>query len=163
MKNIRIGTGYDVHRLEEGYPLVLGGVKIPFTKGCVGHSDADVLIHAICDALLGALALGDIGQHFPDTDQQLKGIDSRILLERVMELIRKERFKIVNIDSTIVLQKPKVKDYILPIKTELARILKIETDQISVKATTTEQLGFEGREEGVSAQAVCLLEKSNTI
>jgi 2-C-methyl-D-erythritol 2,4-cyclodiphosphate synthase len=159
MNKIRIGTGFDVHRLEEGYQLILGGVEIPHSKGCVGHSDADVLIHAICDALLGALALGDIGQHFPDTSEAFKGIDSRILLKKVNELILEEGYQIGNIDSTLALQKPKVKIYIPKMREELARVLQVDVSQISVKATTTEKLGFEGREEGVSAQAVCLLER----
>lgn len=154
---MRIGTGFDVHQLAEGYKLILGGIEIPHTKGCVGHSDADVLIHAICDALLGALALGDIGQHFPDTSEEFKGIDSRILLKRVNELVKKQNYRIANIDSTLVLQKPKIKDYIPKMRAELAKVLDIDINQISVKATTTEKLGFEGREEGVSAQAVCLL------
>lgn len=154
---MRIGTGFDVHRLAEGYKLILGGIEIPHTKGCVGHSDADVLIHAICDALLGALALGDIGQHFPDTSEKFKGIDSRILLERVNEKIEEYGYHIGNIDSTLILQKPKIKDYIPQMKAELARVLDINADKISIKATTTEKLGFEGQEEGVSAQAVCLL------
>lgn len=154
---MRIGTGYDVHQLAEGYQLILGGVEIPHTKGCVGHSDADVLIHAICDALLGALALGDIGQHFPDTSEEFKGIDSRILLQRVDELIKEDGYQIGNIDSTLVLQKPKIKDYIPKMRAELAKVLSIDISQISIKATTTEKLGFEGREDGVSAQAICLL------
>lgn len=156
---MRIGTGFDVHQLAEGYKLILGGVEIPHYKGCVGHSDADVLIHAICDALLGALALGDIGQHFPDTSEELKGIDSRILLKEVKEMVTQQGYKIGNIDSTLALQKPKVKDYIPQMRAELAKVLEIDVNQVSVKATTTEKLGFEGREEGVSAQAVCLLVK----
>lgn len=156
---MRIGTGFDVHQLAEGYKLILGGVEIPHYKGCVGHSDADVLIHAICDALLGALALGDIGQHFPDTSEELKGIDSRILLKEVKEMVSQQGYKIGNIDSTLALQKPKVKDYIPQMRAELAKVLEIDVNQVSVKATTTEKLGFEGREEGVSAQAVCLLVK----
>lgn len=154
---MRIGTGFDVHRLAEGHKLILGGIEIPHSKGCVGHSDADVLIHAICDALLGALALGDIGQHFPDTSNEYKDIDSRILLKKVNELIIEKGYQIGNIDTTLALQKPKVKDYIPIMREELARVLQVEISQISVKATTTEKLGFEGREEGVSAQAVCLL------
>ena len=156
---MRIGTGFDVHQLAEGYKLKLGGVEIPHTKGCVGHSDADVLIHAICDALLGALALGDIGQHFPDTSEEFKGIDSRILLKKVKQLLSEQGYKISNIDSTLALQKPKVKPYIPAMRVELAKVLEIDITQVSVKATTTEKLGFEGREEGVSAQAVCLLVK----
>jgi len=154
---MRIGSGFDVHQLSEGYKLILGGVEIPHSKGCVGHSDADVLIHAICDAMLGALALGDIGKHFPDTSDEFKGIDSKILLKKVNELIVEEGYQIGNIDSTLALQKPKVKDYIPKMRKELAQVLQVDISQISVKATTTEKLGFEGREEGVSVQAVCLL------
>jgi 2-C-methyl-D-erythritol 2,4-cyclodiphosphate synthase len=157
MKKFRIGTGFDVHRLSEGQKLILGGVEIPHTRGCVGHSDADVLIHAICDAMLGALTLGDIGQHFPDNSDEFKGIDSRILLKKVNALISEEGYQIGNIDSTVVLQKPKIKDYIPKIQEEMASVLQVDVSQISVKVTTTEKLGFEGREEGVSAQAVCLL------
>jgi 2-C-methyl-D-erythritol 2,4-cyclodiphosphate synthase len=157
MKKFRIGTGFDVHRLSEGQKLILGGVEIPHTRGCVGHSDADVLIHAICDAMLGALTLGDIGQHFPDNSDEFKGIDSRILLKKVNALISEEGYQIGNIDSTAVLQKPKIKDYIPKIQEEMASVLQVDVSQISVKVTTTEKLGFEGREEGVSAQAVCLL------
>ena len=156
---MRIGTGFDVHQLADGYKLILGGVEIPHSKGCVGHSDADVLIHAICDALLGAVALGDIGQHFPDTSDEFKGIDSRILLKKVMGLVREQGYEISNIDSTMALQKPKIKPYIPQMRAELAKVLEIDINQISVKATTTEKLGFEGREEGVSAQAICLLIK----
>jgi 2-C-methyl-D-erythritol 2,4-cyclodiphosphate synthase len=154
---MRIGIGYDVHRLEPGLPLRLGGISIPHEKGLLGHSDADVLIHAICDALLGAIALGDIGQHFPDTSDEYKGIDSRILLERVNTIVENEGFYIENIDSTLILQRPRIKDFIPQMRAELAKILKIEIEQISVKATTTEKLGFEGREEGVAAQVACLL------
>jgi 2-C-methyl-D-erythritol 2,4-cyclodiphosphate synthase len=157
MKKFRIGTGFDVHRLSEGHKLIIGGVEIPHTRGCVGHSDADVLIHAICDAMLGALTLGDIGQHFPDNSDEFKGIDSRILLKKVNALISEEGYQIGNIDSTVVLQKPKIKDYIPKIQEEMASVLQVDVSQISVKVTTTEKLGFEGREEGVSAQAVCLL------
>lgn len=157
MIKFRIGTGFDVHRLAEEHKLILGGVEIPHTKGCVGHSDADVLIHAICDAMLGALALGDIGQHFPDTSDEFKGIGSLILLQRVDRLISEKGYKIGNIDSTLVLQQPKIKDYIPKMREELSKVLSIDISQISIKATTTEKLGFEGREEGVSAQAVCLL------
>ncbi len=156
---MRIGTGFDVHQLAEGYKLILGGIEIPHSKGCVGHSDADVLIHAVCDALLGALALGDIGQHFPDTSEDYKGIDSRILLKKVNELVSKQGYEISNIDSTLALQKPKIKPYIQQMRAELAKVLSLDKNQVSVKATTTEKLGFEGREEGVSAQAVCLLQE----
>lgn len=154
---MRIGIGYDVHQLSEGYKLILGGVEIPHTKGAVGHSDADVLIHAICDAILGALAIGDIGQHFPDTAEEYKGIDSKILLQKVNELMEEYGYHIGNIDATVVLQKPKIMEYIPQMRLELGKVLEIEADKISIKATTTEKLGFEGREEGVSAQAICLL------
>ena len=155
---IRVGIGYDVHQLREGLPLTLGGVRIEHTKGLVGHSDADVLIHAICDALLGAAALGDIGKHFPDTDPKYKGIDSRLLLKETVRLIREKGYKINNIDSILCLQKPKVAPYIEQMRDELSRTMEIDKEQVSVKATTTEHLGFEGREEGISAQAVVLIE-----
>ena len=155
---IRVGIGYDVHQLREGLPLTLGGVRIEHSKGLVGHSDADVLIHAICDALLGAAALGDIGKHFPDTDHKYKGIDSRLLLKETVRLIREKGYKINNIDSILCLQKPKVAPYIEQMRDELSRTMEIDKEQVSVKATTTEHLGFEGREEGISAQAVVLIE-----
>ena len=155
---IRVGIGYDVHQLREGLPLTLGGVRIEHSKGLVGHSDADVLIHAICDALLGAAALGDIGKHFPDTDPKYKGIDSRLLLKETVRLIREKGYKINNIDSILCLQKPKVAPYIEQMRDELSRTMEIDKEQVSVKATTTEHLGFEGREEGISAQAVVLIE-----
>ena len=155
---IRVGIGYDVHQLREGLPLTLGGVRIEHSKGLVGHSDADVLIHAICDALLGAAALGDIGKHFPDTDPKYKGIDSRLLLKETVRLIREKGYKINNIDSILCLQKPKVAPYIEQMRDELAQTMEIDKEQVSVKATTTEHLGFEGREEGISAQAVTLIE-----
>lgn len=155
---MRIGTGYDVHRLVEGRRLILGGVDIPFTKGLLGHSDADVLLHAICDAFLGAAALGDIGKHFPDTSSKYKNIDSIILLQQVGQLLKDDGFTIINIDSTIVAQKPKLASYIPAMITNIARTLGIEPEQVSVKATTTEGLGFEGREEGISAQAVVLIQ-----
>ena len=154
----RIGQGFDVHALVDGRQLILGGVEIPYPKGLLGHSDADVLIHAICDALLGAAALGDIGKHFPDTDPNYKGIDSKILLTETARLITKAGYKIMNIDSTIALQAPKIAPYIEQMRITLSSLLEIETGQVSVKATTTEKLGFEGREEGVSAYAVVLLE-----
>jgi len=154
---MRIGIGYDVHRLVENRKLILGGIEIPHHRGCLGHSDADVLTHAICDALLGALALGDIGQHFPDTSPEFKDIDSRILLKRVHTLIKTKGYFISNIDSTIVLQTPKIADFIPLMRQKLAKTLNIDLNQISIKATTTEKLGFQGREEGISAQAVCLL------
>ena len=155
----RIGFGYDVHQLKEGYDLILGGIKIPHIKGSVGHSDADVLIHVICDALLGAADMRDIGYHFPDTDPAYKGIDSTILLEKVVKLIGEAGYEIGNIDSTICLQQPKVGPYIGLIKQSLARVMTIQENQISIKATTTEKLGFTGREEGISAYAVVLIRK----
>lgn len=155
---MRIGFGYDVHRFAEGRDLWLGGIKIPYHKGLLGHSDADVVIHAICDALLGAAALGDIGKHFPDTDERFKGIDSKILLSETAKLVRAEGFEIQNIDTTIALQAPKIAAYITAMRQTLADILQLDAGRVSVKATTTEKLGFEGREEGVSAYAVVLLE-----
>ena len=154
---IRIGTGYDVHRLVEGLPLWIGGVQIPHTHGLLGHSDADVLIHAVCDALLGAAALGDIGKHFPDTDPQYKGISSVILLTHVGKLLKEKGYTVGNIDSTIVAQRPKLAPYIQQMRQAMADALGIDVEQVSVKATTTECLGFEGREEGISAQAIALL------
>jgi 2-C-methyl-D-erythritol 2,4-cyclodiphosphate synthase len=154
---IRIGTGYDVHRLVEGLPLWIGGVQIPHTHGLLGHSDADVLIHAVCDALLGAAALGDIGKHFPDTDPQYKGISSVILLTHVGKLLKEKGYTVGNIDSTIVAQRPKLAPYIQQMRQAMADALGIDVEQVSVKATTTERLGFEGREEGISAQAIALL------
>jgi len=155
---LRIGTGYDVHRLAEGRRLILGGVDIPFTKGLLGHSDADVLVHAICDAFLGAAALGDIGKHFPDNSRKYKNIDSLILLQQVGQLLKDGGFTIINIDSTIVAEKPKLASYIPAMITNITRTLGVEPEQVSVKATTTEGLGFEGREEGISAQAVVLIQ-----
>ena len=157
--DFRVGNGYDVHRLAEGLPLVLGGVKIPHTKGCVAHSDGDVLIHALCDALLGALALGDIGQHFPDTSDAYAGIDSTILLARVAEMVREQGWEIVNVDGTLLAQKPKIAPYVPQMRARLAEVLGLDTAVVSVKATTTERLGFTGREEGIAAQAVCLLRR----
>jgi len=156
---MRIGFGYDVHCFATGHELWLGGLKIPHHRGLKGHSDADVLIHAICDALLGAAALGDIGKHFPDTDNAFKDIDSKILLSKTNSLIIGAGYRIQNIDSTIALQMPKIAPYIEGIRRSLSGILGIETGQVSVKATTTEHLGFEGREEGVSAYAVVLLDQ----
>lgn len=153
----RTGIGYDVHQLAEGLPLWLGGVRIPHKKGLVGHSDADVLIHAICDALLGAAALGDIGQHFPDNDPAYKGIDSKILLGRVCELLKTKSYTIGNVDAILCMQKPKVAPYIQAMRETLAGVMQIDVDAVSVKATTTEHLGFEGREEGISAIANVLL------
>lgn len=157
--DFRIGHGYDVHALQEGLRLVLGGVEIPHTKGCVAHSDGDVAIHALCDALLGAAALGDIGLHFPDTSDDFKGIDSRILLRRVAALLREKGYEIGNVDCTIRMQRPKLRPYIDAMRKALAADLAIGTDRVSVKATTTERLGFEGREEGVSVSAVALIFK----
>ena len=156
---MRIGTGYDVHRLGEGLPLWLGGVEIPHTHGLIGHSDADVLLHAICDALLGAAALGDIGKHFPDTDPQYRGISSLKLLRQVSLLLHDAGFQVENIDSTVAAQRPKLAPYISQMRQNIADALGIAVQAVSVKATTTEHLGFEGREEGISAQAVALIEQ----
>src|SRR5258706_8898371 len=156
---IRIGFGTDFHRLAEGRELWIGGVKISHHKGAVGHSDADVLLHAICDAMLGAACLGDIGVHFPDTSSEFKNIDSKILLKRTTELIRKEGYAIANIDSTLCLQAPKIKPHIEDMQKAIAAVTGITAKDISIKATTTEQLGFVGREEGLVAYAVVLLEK----
>ncbi|MBO4599410.1 MAG: 2-C-methyl-D-erythritol 2,4-cyclodiphosphate synthase [Bacteroidales bacterium] len=154
---MRIGIGYDVHQLTEGRPLYLGGVPVPHSLGLLGHSDADVLLHAICDALLGAAALGDIGKHFPDKDPQYKNIDSKILLRKCGELLRCEGYTIANIDSIVVAQQPKIAPHIPSMRQTIADTLGIDVGQVSVKATTTEHLGFEGREEGISAHAVVLL------
>lgn len=157
--DIRTGTGYDVHALAEGLTLTLGGVKIPFGKGCVAHSDGDVLIHALCDAILGALALGDIGKHFPDNDNSYKGIDSRILLRKVVGMVAEKGYSISNADCTLMLQNPKVSPYIDEMRTRLAADMGIGVERVSVKATTTEHLGYEGRGEGISASASVLLIK----
>ncbi|MEW5845317.1 MAG: 2-C-methyl-D-erythritol 2,4-cyclodiphosphate synthase [Bacteroidota bacterium] len=157
--DFRIGFGFDVHQLQEGLPFWLGGIQLEHTKGSLGHSDGDALIHAICDAMLGAANLGDIGLHFPDTDPSLKGIDSKILLRKTMDIVASKGYSIGNIDSTICLQRPKVKGYIPQMQAVLAKTLGIDPQQISIKATTTEKLGFVGREEGVSAYAVVLLKK----
>ena len=154
---MRVGMGYDVHRLVEGRKLILGGVEIPYEKGLLGHSDADVLIHAIMDALLGAAALGDIGKHFPDTDEKYKGISSMKLLEHVKGLIEEEGYVIENIDATIIAQRPKLRPYMEEMEENIAKVLKIEKNQINLKATTEEKLGFTGREEGIAAQAICSL------
>ncbi len=156
---IRVGFGYDVHRLEDGNKLVLGGISIPSSKSAVGHSDADVLIHAICDALLGAANLRDIGFHFSDKDEQFKGIDSKILLKKVIALLEQKNFRIGNIDSTICLQKPKVSVYIDEMRKKLSDVMDLSIDDISIKATTTEKLGFVGSEAGISAYAVVLIER----
>jgi 2-C-methyl-D-erythritol 2,4-cyclodiphosphate synthase len=155
---MRIGTGYDVHQLQEGLPLWIGGERIEHTHGLLGHSDADVLLHAICDALLGAAALGDIGKHFPDTDPQYKGISSLRLLAHVGELLKEHGYRIGNIDSTVVAQRPKLAPHIERMRRNIATTLGLDIDQVSVKATTTEHLGFEGRQEGISAQAVAIIE-----
>ena len=155
--NFRIGFGYDVHRLEEGIPFWLGGIEIAHHKGSVGHSDADVLLHAICDAILGAAALGDIGTHFPDSDQTYRGIASTILLQKTGELLASGGYEIGNIDSTICLQTPRVKPYIPQMQKKIAKQLGLQEGQVSIKATTEEKLGFTGREEGVSAYAVVLI------
>lgn len=157
--NIRVGFGYDVHRLEEGLPLVIGGLEIPHHKGALGHSDADVLIHAIMDALLGAAALRDIGVQFPDTDPTLKKIDSKLLLSRAMEMIKDQGYKIGNVDATVCLEKPKIAPFIPEMKNVLAAIMEISDSQISIKATTGERMGFVGNEQGVEAYAVALLFK----
>ena len=157
--NIRIGQGIDFHRLEKGLDLWLGGIKIPSEKGCVAHSDGDVLLHAICDALLGAAGLRDIGVQFPDTNSEFKNIDSKILLRRTLDLIGKKGFRVVNIDSTLCLEKPKISSFVPEMQTVISNILGTEPDDISIKATTTEKLGFTGREEGVVAISVALLTK----
>ena len=155
----RIGSGMDVHQLVEGRPLWIGGVLIPHHKGALGHSDADVLLHAICDALLGALSLGDIGMHFPDTDSTYKNIDSKILLQKTFELISQKKYSIVNIDSSLCLESPKIKQHSAAMKKVIAGILNIKEEDISIKATTNEKMGFIGREEGVVAYATVLLKK----
>lgn len=157
--NFRIGHGYDVHALGDDLRLVLGGVEIPHTKGCIAHSDGDVLLHAICDALLGAAALGDIGKHFPDSSAEFKGIDSRKLLARVVELLAECGYRVGNIDSTIAMQRPKLRSYIDSMREQIAMTIGIDVDCVSVKATTTEHLGFEGEEKGVSATCVALIYK----
>jgi 2-C-methyl-D-erythritol 2,4-cyclodiphosphate synthase len=159
MINFRVGIGYDVHQLKDGLPLFLGGIEIPHYKGCVAHSDGDVMIHAICDALLGAANLRDIGYHFPDTDKTYENIDSKILLKKTYKLLQKNGYSIGNIDTVVCLQKPKLKDHIPAMQKIMSDILETNIDQISIKATTTEQLGFEGSEDGVSAQAIVLITK----
>ena len=155
---MRIGNGYDVHKLVEGRKLILGGVDVPYEKGLLGHSDADVLIHAIMDALLGACALGDIGKLFPDSDAEFKDISSILRLKKVAEVLKRENYTIINIDSIVAAQKPKLAPYIQEMRSNIANALEIPVDCVSVKATTTEHLGFEGRGEGISSYAVCLLE-----
>ena len=157
---VRVGFGFDVHQLKDGYTLTLGGVVIPHSKGSVGHSDADVIIHAICDALLGAAGLRDIGFYFPDTSAEFKGIDSKILLARVMQLLNDKHFSVGNIDVSLVLEKPKIHPHIEKMREALAPILKIAIEDISIKATTNEKMGFVGREEGVCAYAVALIERT---
>ena len=158
-KMMRIGIGYDMHQLAENRRLILGGVEIPFNKGLLGHSDADVLTHAINDALLGAAALGDIGIHFPDNDPKYKDISSLLLLKKVKELLKKADYQVVNIDTVICAEKPKLAPYIEQMRKNLAECLEINMDQVSVKATTSEKMGFVGREEGIAVQAVCMIEK----
>jgi 2-C-methyl-D-erythritol 2,4-cyclodiphosphate synthase len=155
---LRVGQGYDVHRFRDGDHLVIGGVRIPFDKSFDAHSDGDVLIHAICDALLGAAALGDIGEHFPDTDPRFAGIDSRRLLAEVRGLVRERGFRIANVDATVIAQAPKLAPHILDMRRNLADDLGLPVDRVGVKATTTERLGFEGRSEGIAAQAIALIE-----
>lgn len=157
--SFRIGHGYDVHRLVEGRPLILGGVQIPYEKGLLGHSDADCLLHAIMDAVLGALGLGDIGKHFPDTDEKLAGIDSRLLVGRVAMLMREKQYGVLNIDATVIAQRPKLAPYLEEMKSIIASLLSVETGAVNIKATTEEGLGFSGRGEGIAAHAVCLLTK----
>ena len=156
---IKVGFGFDVHQLKDGLDFWLGGIKVPHTKGGLGHSDADVLIHAICDALLGASNLGDIGKHFPDSSEEFKGIDSKILLKEVVKMISERGYSIGNIDSTVCLQKPKIGPYIPEMQKVLASCMNIDSEDISIKATTTERLSFVGREEGVSAYATVLIQK----
>lgn len=155
--NIRVGSGYDVHQLKQGYDLWIGGIKIEHHKGAVGHSDADVLLHVICDALLGAANLRDIGYHFPDNDPEFKDIDSKILLKNVMELLVERNYKVGNVDTTLCLQAPKISAYILQMQDCISQILEVDTDLISIKATTTEKLGFVGKEEGIAAYATVLI------
>ncbi|MCQ2228397.1 MAG: 2-C-methyl-D-erythritol 2,4-cyclodiphosphate synthase [Bacteroidales bacterium] len=159
MNDIRVGYGYDVHQLKEGLEMWIGGIKVEHTKGWVAHSDGDVLIHAICDALLGAAGMRDIGYHFPDTSDDFKGIDSKILLKRTVDIIATKGYKVGNVDSTIALQKPKIKPIIPDMQKMLADVMGIDEDRVSVKATTTEKLGFEGEEKGASAYAVVLIWK----
>lgn len=157
--NVRIGTGYDVHRLVEERRLILGGVEIPYEKGLLGHSDADVLVHAVMDAMLGAVALGDIGKHFPDSDPQYKGISSMKLLEHVTGLLKRHGYSVVNIDATVIAQRPKLAAYIPQMKENIAAVIGVDADCVNVKATTEEGLGFTGEGLGIASQAVCLVEK----
>lgn len=158
---MRIGHGYDVHRLKAGRKLILGGVEIPWELGLDGHSDADVLVHAIMDAMLGAAAMGDIGKHFPDTDNAYKGIDSMLLLKRVCELVSAKGYILSNLDATVIAQKPKLAGHIPSMRENIASCLKVKLDQVNIKATTEERLGFTGREEGIACHAVCLLMNTN--
>lgn len=160
IENFRVGFGYDVHRLVEGRPLILGGVKIPYIKGLLGYSDADALTHAVIDAILGALSKGDIGRHFPDSDPAYKGVDSLFLLKKVVMLANDERFKVNNLDATIVAQKPKLSEYLNEMEDRLSEVLEIDPHGVNVKATTTEGLGFYGREEGLAAYAVVTLKRT---
>lgn len=157
--NYRIGLGYDVHQLAAGETLWLGGIVIPHDKGLVAHSDGDVLLHAICDALLGAAKLRDLGFHFPDTSVQYRAIDSKILLQKTYQLVADKGFRLVNLDATVVAQKPRLSNFIPQMEAAIAEVLQVDSDLINIKATTTEKLGFEGREEGISAQAIVLIEK----
>jgi len=156
----RIGQGFDVHQFAQERDLIIGGIKIPYEKGLLGHSDADVLLHTITDAILGALGLGDIGKHFPDTDEAYKGADSKVLLKRVVEQMKEKGYKVVNVDGTIIAQKPKMAPYIPQMNEKIAELLDIDLEQVNTKATTTEKLGFTGRGEGIAAQAVVLLQKA---
>ncbi|MED1467407.1 2-C-methyl-D-erythritol 2,4-cyclodiphosphate synthase [Bacillus salipaludis] len=157
----RIGQGFDVHQLTEGRPLIIGGIKVPYEKGLLGHSDADVLLHTVSDACLGAIGEGDIGRHFPDTDPNFKDADSAKLMEHVWKLVKEKGYELVNADCTIIAQKPKMAPYIEQMKGRIAELLEAAPDQVNVKATTTEKLGFTGRQEGIAAQAVVLLKKIN--
>ena len=159
MSDVRVGHGFDVHAFADNRKLILGGVEIPFALGLAGHSDADVLLHAICDALLGAAGLGDIGRHFPDTDATFAGIDSRILLRRVAEQLKQRNWRVGNVDATLIAQAPKMAPHIARMTAHIADDLGIATDRVNVKATTTEKLGFTGRGEGIAAEAVCLIER----
>lgn len=156
---LRVGQGYDVHQLQDDLDLFIGGIKIPHTKGCIAHSDGDVLIHAICDALLGAAALRDIGYHFPDNNSEFKNIDSKILLQKTMHILNQQGYSLVNIDSTVCLQKPKIQDFIPKMIETLAEVIQTNKENISIKATTTEKLGFVGTEQGISAFATVLIQK----
>jgi 2-C-methyl-D-erythritol 2,4-cyclodiphosphate synthase len=161
MANMRIGFGYDVHQLQEGRDLWLGGVQIPAEKGALGHSDADVILHALCDAILGAMNAGDIGKHFPDTDKSFKNIDSKILLQRVIEVMKSKDYHIVNVDCSLSLEKPKIAPHLDAMRAAIAPLLEVSEEEVSIKATTGEKMGFVGRQEGLCAYAVVLLEKNH--